>query len=466
MIERAVPRRDMTPVTPDAPDAPGSGVPALPTSLLLLLAALSACITAQGGYYSGGQLVTGVLLIAGLFSAVRAQPLSIDDLRFGPVLAAFALAAWTLVVATIVGGAAVPVLAMLAGIVAVLLICRRTSTADRDGLAAALLGIGVLVALSGWVGVAWRLEPLTLEDQDLWRAATTLTYSNAAAGLLVSLVLLSLGRQMSRPSSALRAVVTCLLLVGAGATLSRGGGMALVAGLVALAVLAGIRPATRALAPASLGALVAVAGLALSMPNPAAVRPAVSALALAAGLAVTVLLQRAPALVRSATVALVLLVATVGLLGPLDGTRRSITGARLSLASSDRSAQTSAALDLVAERPLTGTGPGRATLFFAGPDGEPLAARYAHNEYLQMLAELGAVGLALVLVLAGTIARAVRAGRASASSPQLWAGAAAGLVALAVHSGFDFLWHVPALPFAGALLVGLTISATKTKEHA
>lgn len=453
--------------TPTTPDAPAPGVPALPTSLLLVLAALSACITAQGGYYAGGQLATGALLVAGFLSAVRSHPLSRDDLRLGPVVAAAALGAWTVVVSFVSGGQAGPVLALLAGVVAVLLVCRRTSARDRDGLATVLLGVGVLVALSGWVGVAWRLETLALEDQELWRAATTLTYANAAAGLLVPLVLLALGRQVTRRPSPLAATVTCVLLVGAGATLSRGGGVALVAGLVCLAALVGPHAAIRGLLPPALGALVALAGLAPSMPAGSAPRPVLAVLGLAAGVLTAAGLERAAARVLAATVVGVLLTAAALVsFGPLEGAGRSVSGARFSLASADREAQTSAALRLVAERPLTGTGPGRATLFFTGSDGEALAARYVHNEYLQVLAELGAVGLALVVVLLGALARSVRAGRATAPSPQLWAGGAAGLVALLVHSGFDFLWHVPALPLAGALLVGLTFSATTTKEHA
>lgn len=445
--------------TLEHPGADGRAMaPALPTSVLLLLAALSACITAQGGYYAGGQLITAVLVAAGLLSAARAHALTGDDLRFGPVLAAAALAAWTVLVAWINGGSALPVVALLAAVTAVLVVCRRLPSSGRDGLAVSLLGIGVLVALSGWAGVAWRLDPLALEDQELWRAATTLTYANAAAGLLVPLALLGLGRQLGRRPSPLGAVVTCLLLAGAGATLSRGGAVALVAGLVCLGALAGGRRTASALLAPAVGAAVVLAGLAPSMPAGTGNRPGVALVALLAGVAVTVALDRAPATARRMAIVVgAAAVAAVAVLGPFD--------ARMTVASEDRRAETAAALDLVTERPLTGTGPGRATLFFDGPDGQPVAARYAHNEYLQMLTELGLTGLALVAVLLASVGRAVRAGRAAAPAPALWAGAAAGLVAFAVHSAFDFLWHVPALPLAGALLAGVALSTT-TKENA
>ena len=455
------------PVTrPTVPGPRASGAGDLPNALLLVLAALSACITAQGGYYAGGQLATGVLLAVALLSALRTRPLSMDDLRSPPFSASAGLAAWAAVVAVTVGGEALPVLGLLAGICVVLLVCRRTSDGARDGLAVALLGIGVLVALSGWIGVAWRFDPLALEDQGLWRAATTLTYANAAAGLLVPLALLALGRQLGRRSPA-GAAATCLLLAGAGATLSRGGATALLAGVVCLAAMAGARRTAQASGGPLAGAVVALVGLAPSMPAATDPRPALAVLSLGAGVFLTLALHRAPARSRTVAFGAIALGAVLLLtLGPLAGTRRSVSAARLTLASEDRRAETAAALRLAADHPLTGAGPGQATLFLNGPDGQPLAARYAHNEYLQILAELGAVGLALTVALLVALARSVRAGREAARSPQLWAGAASGLVALGVHSGFDFLWHVPALPLAGAVLVGLTIQAAPTtKEH-
>ncbi|MFD1048241.1 hypothetical protein ACFQ1S_23235 [Kibdelosporangium lantanae] len=51
----------------------------------------------------------------------------------------------------------------------------------------------------------------------------------------------------------------------------------------------------------------------------------------------------------------------------------------------------------------------------------------------------------------------VRRGR----SPALWAGAVAGLVVLLVHSGLDFLWHIPVSLLTAGLLVGLASSLPK-----
>src|SRR6185295_14130958 len=99
----------------------------------------------------------------------------------------------------------------------------------------------------------------------------------------------------------------------------------------------------------------------------------------------------------------------------------------------------------VAARPVIGVGPGRGWFTWTAVDGHQLAMRYVHNEYLQVLVELGAIGLGLVLCLLVAVAVFVRRGRPGSGSSALWAGSVAGLVALLVHSGFDFLWHIPAV---------------------
>jgi hypothetical protein len=167
---------------------------------LLLVVALVVAVAAQGAYYGGGQQVVAVVLLLVLFAAVRARSWARDD-ALPAVWAGAALAAWAAVSATVAGDitAALPVVALLAGVVVVLVAVRRLTGGQRDALAAAVVVVGGLVAASGWVGVAWRVTPWALEDQGLWRAATTLTYANAAAGLLVPLALLAVARLATRP---------------------------------------------------------------------------------------------------------------------------------------------------------------------------------------------------------------------------------------------------------------------------
>ncbi len=261
----------------------------LPLHALLLVVVLVVAIAAQGAYYGAGQRTVAVVLLLALLAALRARPWSGDDVLLPTVWAGAALAAWAAVSAAVAGGvtAALPVIAVVAGVAVVLVVVRRLTWGQRDALVAAVVTVGVLVAATGWVGVAWRITPWALADQGLWRAATTLTYANAAAGLLVPLVLLSVARLAARPG-VLALVAACLLLVGAGATLSRGGALALTVGAAVLATLLGPGRTLRVAGPPTMGAVVALAGLAPSMPASSPPRPALAAAGLVAGVGVAV----------------------------------------------------------------------------------------------------------------------------------------------------------------------------------
>jgi len=438
----------------------------LPLHALLLVVALVVAVAAQGAYYGGGQQVLAVVLLLVLFAALRARSWSRDDALLPPVGTGAALAAWTAVSATVAGDitAALPVIALLAGVVVVLVAVRRLTGGQRDALAAAVVAVGGLVAASGWVGVAWRVTPWALEDQGLWRAATTLTYANAAAGLLVPLASLAVARLVTRPGVPAN-LAAWLLLVGAGATLSRGGVLALAVGAAVLATLLGPGRTLRATGPPTLGAVVALAGLAPSMPASSPPRPVLAAAALMVGVGVAVGASHLPSRLLALGLALVVLAAGAGLAVGGRGGDAAATGAgtRLNVASPDRVAAARAALQLAAERPLTGTGPDRAVLTWV-QNSRRVTGRYVHNEYLQVLAELGFVGLALLVVLLASLARAVWRGRPHAPSTAVWAGAAAGLGALAVHSALDFLWHLPAIPLVGAVLAGLVLPTALDQE--
>jgi O-antigen ligase len=143
-------------------------------------------------------------------------------------------------------------------------------------------------------------------------------------------------------------------------------------------------------------------------------------------------------------------------------TLHNLATSRITLSSPDRDGATHAALDLVAARPIAGVGPGRIWLSFTAPTGEQRVMRYVHNEYLQVLVELGLIGLVLLLCLLVAVAITVWRGRRESA---LWAGSVAGLTVLIVHSGFDFLWHVPAILLTAGLLVGLAGPATDARRQ-
>jgi O-antigen ligase len=441
---------------------------ALPFHGLVLVAALAAAILGQGAYYATGQRVVGVLIVVAAIAALRAQPWTRHDPSVPVLTACAALALWALLSAALAGGVAGArsTVALLLGVAAVIIVCQRTTPAQRDALVGAAVAIGALTAATGWIGVAWRYTPWALQDQGLWRAATTLTYANAAAGLLVPLALLALAQRAMRPRSPALALGSCLLLVGVGATLSRGGALALTIGIAVLAWLLGPARLLHAAGPPALGTVLALLGLAPSIPASGAPHPALAAGSLLVGLVVAAVL---PLLGRRAVAALLMLgLVLVAVLVPsfLAGSASSaITRSRLSLSSSDRVQGARAALELAERRPLTGAGPGQAALFWADADGRTLTARYVHNEYLQVLAELGAVGLALLLGFLVVVARMAWRAREAPGTPTTWAGVVAALVALAVHSGLDFLWHLPAIPLTAALLIGLTASPVEERRE-
>ncbi len=441
----------------------------LPTSALFLVVALTTGVVAQGAYYPNGQQVMAALMVAALVAGLRCAPPSTADARLAPVRAACVLAAWGIMSAAVAGhpGAASSTVVLLAGLVAVLLVCRRTYWAQRDSLVDAVVTVGILVAGTGWIGVAWRVSPWALEDDGLWRAATVLTYANASAGLLVPITLLAISRLLRDPSSPVRVAGTCLLLTGVCATLSRAGLLALFVGVAILAVVLGVRRVLSTTAPPAVGAVVALFGLAPSMPIGNSARPAVALVALGVGLAIAVRLARTEQLGMSLAIPTIACIALLALIRPavMVRTLSAIESPRLSLASPDRSKETRAALEIVARRPITGVGPDQAVIVWAAPDGDLKRARFAHNEYLQVAAEMGVVGLALVVALIAALGRAVWRARAYAPVPELWAGSIAGLSALALHSAFDFLWHVPVIPLVGAFLVGVQLHQPTEVSH-
>ena len=376
------------------------------------------------------------------------------------------MAAWAVLDGALVGvaGAGVGPALLLVGVVAVLLVCRRLRIEDRELLLAGVIGIGLLVALTGWLGVAGRAGSWAFQAQGLWRASSTLTYPNATAAVLAPISLVVLGRLVGTPGSVPLVLAATGLLAGLAATMSRAGALALVVGLVVLAGLRGLGVTARAAVGPVAGALVAMLGLLPSMPAASPPRPALAVAGLGGGLALAAMvarLRRWPALALAGGV-LVAGVAGLVASGGGVGAGQTVAAARVNLASPDRTGALHAALQLVAQHPLTGTGPGNADLRWRGHDHGSQLYAYVHNEYLQVTAELGLVGLVLLAVLLVAIARLLWRARPTGRASATWAGVVAAAAAFAVHSGFDFVWHLPAIVLTVTLLVGLVLPAPDT----
>jgi hypothetical protein len=428
----------------------------------LLLIAVTAGLLRQGAFYPSMQRLVGVLMGAATVLALAGWPLSRNDVRLPPVVPALALAAWAVLdgaVLGVAGGAAGPAL-LLVGVVAVVLVCRRLRREDREVLVVGVICLGVLVALTGWLGVANRVGSWAFQAQNLWRASSTLTYPNATAAVLAPISLLVLGRLVATPGSVPLTLAATALLTGLGATMSRAGALALVVGLVVLAGLRGFGATARIAVGPLAGALLALLCLMPSMPATGPPRPAFALAGLCAGVALAAMAGRARRLAGLALLGGVLLVgmaALLGLGGGVRGAAERVGEARGNLASPDRAGALHAALQLVAQHPLTGTGPGNAHLRWEGQGHGTQLFAYVHNEYLQVAAELGLVGLALLAILLAAIALLLWRAGAAGSSGATSAGAVAAAAAFATHSAFDFVWHLPAIVLTVALLVAAAL---------
>jgi O-antigen ligase len=119
-----------------------------------------------------------------------------------------------------------------------------------------------------------------------------------------------------------------------------------------------------------------------------------------------------------------------------------------------------ALVGMVADRWTSGVGAGTFALAFPyyQPSSLPGFYRHAHNEYLQCLAELGTLGLALLVWMACAILFARPPGCSGSQGLSLWEswGIILALCSLGLHALTDFPLRLPALSLLVAFLVGMS----------
>jgi hypothetical protein len=439
---------------------------------MILVATLAAGLVRQGSFYADAQpvLVAGVLLAAG-FTLAAAGPRR-PAMASPPVVAVVMLAGWAVADAGLHGDwtAGTPTAVLAIGVAIVMTVPRGLPPAERDLMADGLCVAGGLIALTAWFGVATRSPRWAQDAQGLWRAAGALTYPNATAAALVTLALWTIARGTASTADGAgdgagrgRPLLATLMLGAAAATLSRGGMLALGAGLIVLAGLAGRRMWRVAAGPLA-GAAVVLAGLVPSLPDGNRPHLLISSAALGGGLLIGQWQPAARPLPRQVregarrrglrvAAAVALTAALLGLAGTAAEVGRAVStiaGARLTTNSAHRGEAASAAVTQILSHPVIGVGPGRGQVRWQDPSGASHTMEYVHDEYLQVLLELGAVGGVLLLGLLVACLWWARSGRPGGPRPSAEqaspAGALAATAAFAAQSGVDFLWHVPALP--------------------
>jgi hypothetical protein len=130
--------------------------------------------------------------------------------------------------------------------------------------------------------------------------------------------------------------------------------------------------------------------------------------------------------------------------------------ARLGSIDSNRYRYWEVALETWADRPLRGIGSGGFQVEWLKVRDRVDTSGDAHSLYLETGAELGIVGVALLLVFVGAVTAAVvrlyRLDRRAAAGP------AAGLTVWAVHAGLDWDWEMPAVTLPALLLAAAAIA--------
>ena len=425
-----------------------------------------------GGYFPRAWVWSGVVLlwVAALAAAFR-TPLSIDRRTAVFLGAVSLLTGWTLLSAT---WSVVPQqtllearrdLVYLGVAAAAVFSCSRLAARQIPG---AVLAASALIATLG-VGRYLVSGPIDPFQQGL--LSWPVGYANGFAALSAVSLPLGLGlaaHGRTAPVRAAAAAALAPLLAVLLLTASRGGVLAAAAGFFAVVALdprriALARTALHFALPAA--AIVAVGAWAdlttvTQFPGDTTGRRAAFGATVAAAAAVSAFLARTkPRTSRRADLphrpALALgLLAT--LLGALVTALPELGGDRLlrQLVGAERAGYWRVAWHVVGAHPWLGSGGGTFGRAWSVQGPPTLAgALDAHGLYVETLAELGPVGLALLLVaLALPLVSAPAAARAS----RLGAAAAAGYVAFLVHALVDWDWELPAVTVP-ALALGAAV---------
>jgi O-antigen ligase len=427
-------RQDMC-VLPDGPPTAGGRQWFLAATVFGLMVA-EGC--REGGFWPADAFLVAVVSVVVLGVAMVLHPP--DRRSMFLVGSVVTLALWWLVRSISVETAKsfLPLGASILGFGAAFVAVRplRGQLRDLGGLGVGCLGAAG--SLIGFAGLVWRWYPIAMPAQSLWRLSTTLTYSDAAGLVLAMCLLVAMGVTSYPP---LTRVTVCLCAGGLLATQSRGAYVAFACACLLVPWRRYLDLAIPLAAGIALGA-AAIVSSPEATPVPWLAAVVVITCAISAFASSDIRSYRLPPRARVAVVGvlLVLVVATAA------GAHHEIGLRALAPSDQDRGSEWSAALDQWRSAPLLGVGPDRLLTFHAS-DGT--FAHFAHNEYLQIAADAGFIGVVLLGAAAASAARAVRRVDVLSSC------AVSALVCFAVGGAFDFDWHLSFVGLLGGWCAGL-----------
>lgn len=412
-----------------------------------LITSITAVAIDQGGFYeSGFTLAQWTILALTVVALGFCRPLRVWST---PVVVTLAFGGSALASGAVNGdvGAALPMTRLAAVAAGVAMLVAGMDRRHRTRVLYGLVFVGVVLAAIGIDAAARHEVPEAFFDRGRWRATATLWYPNALGAVLAPLGLASLARLVTEPRRVLWLMTTYGLLAGTMATWSRGALLGLGVGILILAMAFGPRRVVAVAWPVTIGLAVLAVALVPSVTGPAEA-PLKVWMAFAGGAFVSGVIARSGARLRHAALATAIIVAVTTL---TLGASRWGFGGDLDLASArDRLDTWKAGAGIVREQPVWGAGPGHVAYVYR-KDVQPLFTRYAHNDYLDVAASQGLVGLAVVAAGAGAVARAVARHR-STLSLGAWVGGVAALSALGAQAAIDFPLRFPVVAMIAAVL--------------
>jgi O-antigen ligase/polysaccharide polymerase Wzy-like membrane protein len=467
-----------------------------------LLAAPTVLAFFSGGYYAEPRLVAALVAWAIVLALAVAGPAPLPRSREGALALGglVALTAWSAVSiawAPLAGPALENVqrLVLYVGGLALAISVMRLPWALRAVEPALAAGATIVIGY----GLAGRVLPRVVElDRSITaggRLEQPLTYWNAE-GVLAAVGLILCARLAGDPSRprwlrALAAAAAAPLGAGIYISFSRGAIAVAALGLIALVALAPTRGQLRG-SVVALGAAFAAAAAAGVFPGVASLDGSLSdrtrdgaivlvalvAIAATAGVASARLPVRdalkrlpRPGRIRRLAIGAVLAVALGLVAGGLaerpSADERSATGARaerLVSVSSNRYEYWRVGLNAFAENPLGGVGSGGFRVEWLRERTIAEGVRDAHSLEIEVLAELGLVGLVALAAMVAGVALASR--RTLAARPELAAGPTAALGAWFLHASIDWDWQLPAVTLPAIALAGALIAIAEGVSRA